>query len=212
MLYHPEPFPYDHPLQDMKPSELKRTFEAIMESMSRRVANISGFLCEAHGVRLTPECSDEEIDRLSWLIASLGGRVEMSEEEFEARLAGVPEWKKEVFRSIFPRGTMSDETLLMAFDGALLWGEAYRIRYPLARWTIGRKPKSSIHCGQPVLVGDDPNYEFGPFFELRGHVSSLTIGQPHTWSLSELMRMRAFSMGFGPDARLEGVPRGRGIA
>jgi len=106
-----------------------------------------------------------------------------------------------------PGLTLTPETVEMVFDGALLWGEVFRHRYPEAKWAIGGKPRSSIDYGDPVLIGPYENLsEFGVRGQLFGAVGLLLFRLPNNWTLSALMRQRAFDLGLAPDPRRRVMP------
>jgi hypothetical protein len=95
----------------------------------------------------------------------------------------------------------------MVFDGALLWGELFRQRYPEAKWTIGGKPKSSVDYGDPVLVGPYQHLmEFGIQRQLHGFVGSILLDKPFRRTLSSIVELRAFGLGLAPDPRRRVMP------
>jgi len=167
--------------------------------MPRRVANISNFLYQAHSLRIESTSPDSDLDKLPGLIASLGAWEPLTDEEFEKTLVDARPQALEMLRSVMPRQILSGETIAMARDAALLWGEAFRFRHPLAKWDIGAKPKSSIHYGDAVLVGTDEfRSEFGVKELLYSHVAMALGNRPSRWTLSGLMKIRAVELGLVP--------------
>lgn len=175
---------------------------AVTESMSRRIENISDFLYAAHGVRIVPSSLDGEIDRLPDLISKLGGLRTMPDEEIETRLLLTRPVARDAMRALLGRDEIDENTRLMVFDGALLWGEAFRLRYPAAAWQLAGKPRSSVYFGDPVLVGiDELRMEFDTQIDLHGFVGRILLNLEEGWAPSRIMKMRAFKLGLGPDLR-----------
>ena len=199
-MYSSQVLPYDRPTSEMTPKEIKAAFSLAMEQMPIRIENVSEYIYKRHAVRLSPSSSNEELDSLPSLIGAVGALRDQSEEEFESRLVGISPHAIDAMRSVLTRKELDGPTTLMVFDGALLWGEAFRLRYPHATWAIGAKPKSSICYGEPVLVGTRTNrQEFYPVTMLHGLVGRYLLGLENVRSLSWLMRMRAYELGFGPN-------------
>lgn len=184
----------------MTPGQIKRAFASVIESMPRRVNRISRHLHEAHGVMIDPGSPDEVLDKLPSLIAASGGLWNP-----KLLLTG----RDEPHPLLGPKGNLrpTPDTEAMIFDGALLWGEVFRHRYPEAKWAIGRKPKSSVDYGDPVLVGPYEHLsEFGLQRQLYGSVRSFLVEGRDSWTLSDLARMRAFELGLAPDPTRRVMP------
>jgi len=184
----------------MTPGQIKRAFASVLESMPRRVGRISQHLYEAHGVKIDHASSDDVVDKLPNLIAVSGGT-------WNPTLLLTGHDKPHPF--LGPKGNLkpTPETEAMIFDGALLWGELFRHRYPDAKWAIGTKPRLSIDYGDPVLVGPYEHLsEFGLLGQLYGSVGCLLLGSPDKWTLTNLMRMRAFDLGLAPDPSRRVMP------
>jgi len=178
-----------------------------MESMPRRIDRISRHLFESGGIRITARSTDEEIDALPNLIASCGGVWNPKRLFSGGSGTSASERAAHAILGHAPGLTLNPETEEMAFDGALLWGEVFRHRYPGANWAIGRKPKLSINYGDPVLVGPYQYLQqFGVRRELFAHVGCALLDKPLGWTLSGLIEMRAFGLGLGPDPRRRVMP------
>ena len=200
MSYRTEVGPYPMPLRGLTPARLRKVFAAIEQQLPRRIQNISDFIYAERGVLITPSSSDEVIDQLPGLIASLGGLVILTEAQFEARIAHARPQAKDALRTVMNKEALDEPTQVMVFDGALLWGEVFRTRYHHADWTIYSRRKSSVDYGNPILVPAPPNaYFFNPFRELYGKVGLELFGTPSRNSLSRIMLIRAFEFGLGPD-------------
>ncbi len=173
-----------------------------MEQMPRRVENVSEYLARIHGVKIVPESADEELDRIPALIGAVGTFRPLTDEEFELSLVGARPKAIPLFRSILPREILTGETHSMIFDAGLLWGEAFRHRYPDAFWAIGSPPKNSVDYGDPVIRGKDKyQAEFGVLGEMISEVGLTIKGKLDRWPLSKTMKVRAFELDLGPDPR-----------
>ena len=163
-----------------------------------------------HGVRITPSSTDDEIDRLPALIGSLGRLKKLTDEQIELRLTTVKSAMVDTMRELLPTELPDGETMAMIFDGGLLWGEAFQFRYSGAQWVLAGKPKSSVHYGDPVLIGPiGGKYrpEFDPNMELTGFVGGVLFNSPEDWTLTMIMAQRAYKLGLGPDPSLIHVAR-----
>jgi len=184
----------------MSPGQIKRAFASAIESIPRRIERISSHLFDAHGVRIELTSPDEVVDKLPSMIAASGGTWNP-----KLLLTG----RDEPHPLLGPGGNLrpTPETEAMLFDGALLWGEVFRHRYPEAKWSIGKKPRSSVDYGDPVLVGPYQHLsEFGVRRQLNGAVGRILLDAPDTWTLSNISRIRAFELGFAPDPRRRIMP------
>ena len=207
MSYLTERIPYDRKNREMTPGALKKSFASVMESMPRRIDHFSGYLYESSGVLVTARASDEEINALPGLIAKCGGLWNPTR-----LLEGAHELTDDKRFAISVIGhdpglTLTPETVDMAFDGALLWGEVFRNRYPEAHWDIGEKPKSMVDYGDPVLAGPYKYLnQFGVRRELFAHVGCILHGRPFKANLTEIMKIRAFNLGLAPDPSRRVMP------
>ena len=81
---------------------------------------------------------------------------------------------------------------------------AFQFRYSGAQWVLAGKPKSSVHYGDPVLIGPiGGKYrpEFDPRLDLLGSVSRILFGKLDGSSLSGIMGKRAVELGLiAPEA------------
>ena len=204
MSYSTLAFPFDRDPKQMSDRELKKAFEIIMEQKDGRIRAISDHLFLSHGIRITATSPDNELNRLPELIGSLGRLRKLTEEQVAASFSGVAPFAKDFVRELFGDYVPDGETLTMIFDGGLLWGEVFRVRYPGAEWALAGKPKNSVHYGDPVLVGVKGARfwpEFDPNMELKGFVERLLDGVDDNWTLSMIMSYRAFRLGLGPNPR-----------
>lgn len=176
----------------------------IVDQMQQRVQRISEFFFSEFGQRITPGSGDAEIDLIPSLIARVGALDVLTEVEFEAELSKLPPHVAKTLGSVMSRDILDDGAYAMVFDAGLMWRETFLTLYPDARWSLARPPKSSVHYGKPVVVGTDRfKAEFDPILELYGSVGLRLVGSEDDWNLSKLMKMRAFTMGYGPDPRFE---------
>lgn len=183
--------------------ELRRAFALLAPEIVNRSRRISEYFDSVHGFNILPSSDDADIDLLPSLIAKEGSLEQINEEDFMAELTSkLGPVKAAGIAAVMSRDALDDRTYSMVFDGGLLWGEAFRFRYPLAEWALARPPQSSVHFGQPVLAGTNKRRtEFAPIGELYGSVGLLLLGSSDEWPLSKLMKMRAYTMGYGPDPR-----------
>jgi len=204
MNYGHDDNPFGRWPKSKSPQELRFAFGLIINQMGQRVERISELLKWESGVSITPGSDDAEIDLVPDLIAQIGALDTLSEIEFAAELSKLPPQVAKTLGTVMSRDILDDNTYRMVFDAGLLWGEAFRIRYPAAVWALARPPKSSVHYGNPVVVGTDKfKTEFDPILELYGSVGLRLVGTEGDWSLSKLMKMRAFTMGYGADPRID---------
>ena len=207
MTYSTLEFPFSRDPREMTDRELKRAFGVVMEQKDARIRAVSDHLYLAHGVRITALSPDTELNRLPELIGSLGSLQKLTEDQVAASLKDVAPFAKDFVRELFGDDAPDGETLAMIFDGGLLWGEAFRVRYPGAEWALAGKPKNSVHYGDPVLVGVKGARfwpEFDPNMELTGFVGRVLDGAEDNWTLTMIMSYRAFSLGLGPDPQSAG--------
>ena len=183
-----------------KKRELKSAFVSVMEQKELRVQTISRYLLQVHGLEITPNSTDEEINRLPSMIASLGGLITLTAEQFAS---AHQRSKPEVIEVMFKLGHTKEPDAMtrnMIFDAALLWGELFRNRYPGAKWELAREPRSSIYYGDPVLISAErTRAEFDPKVDLTGFVCGILLNEPDSWTLTKIMKFRAFDMGLGPE-------------
>jgi hypothetical protein len=185
----------------MTPGRIKQTFGLLMDQMPARIETITDYLFEYERVRYSLERTDEELDLLPLLIAKVGRLIEMSDDLFEANIANSHPGLKQFFRQELPRTTLSSETHDMIIDGSLLWGEIFRHRYPRATWQIGAKPRGSIDYGWPVLRDvQQGRYKFNPYRYLNGQVLSAIRSKHSDWTLNNLTKTHAHSLGIVLDA------------
>ena len=207
MAYRTEPIPYENANRDMAPSALKMAFASTMASLPQRVDRISHYLHESAGAMITAQSSDDEIDQLPKFIAQLGGLWNPRKLLIGNGESGASEKLAREILGHEPGLTLNPETVEMVFDASLLWGEAFRHRSPEARWAVGSPPKSSVDYGDPVLIGPYKYLsEFGVRRELFGFVEGPLNGEPSQWTLTEIMKLRAFSLGLAPDPRRRVMP------
>ena len=204
MTYITHQYPFDRHPTEMSDMALKKAFSIVMEQKSQRILSISDHLFKMHGVRITPSSTDDEIDRLPALIGSLGRLKKLTDEQIEFRLTTVKSAMVDAMRELLPTEMPDGETMAMIFDGGLLWGEAFQFRYSGAQWVLAGKPKSSVHYGDPVLIGPiGGKYrpEFDPRLDLLGSVSRILFGKLDGSSLSGIMGKRAVELGLiAPEA------------
>ena len=187
-----DPTPFIIHSRLMTPAKLRKAFQLLLDEMPSRIKKVSDYIFDARGVRITPQSTPDVINQLPALIASLGSLRQIPDEEFEFLIARKEAWKTDILRDIMPRIDLSAETRELSFDGSLLWGEAFRVMYPEAKWAVGGKPKSSVDYAEPVLIGPNSSpMEFGVVGELVMHVSTVLENDIERYSLLEVMQMRA---------------------
>jgi hypothetical protein len=192
----------------MTPGKIKQAFALLMDQMPTRIETITDYLFESQGVRYSLDSNDEELERLPDFISKLGGLRTLSDQEFESSIENAHPGLKDFFRNELPRTDLDEETLAMATDAGLLWGEIFRHRYPQAVWQIGAKPRSSIDYGWPVLAGSPFNRsEFNPQRELIGFVYEHLERTPSHRTICRLTKLRAHALGLGPDPGVEMIPK-----
>ena len=192
MQYQFEPTPFMIESRLMTPAKLRKAFQLLLDEMPSRIKKVSDYIFDARGVRITPQSTPDVINQLPALIASLGSLRQIPDEEFEFLIARKEAWKTDILRDIMPRMDLSAETRELAFDASLLWGEAFRVSYPEAKWAVGGKPKSSVDYAAPVLVGPKSHWmEFGVVRELVMHVSGSLQNEVDRFTLTEVMLVRA---------------------
>jgi len=98
---------------------------------------------------------------------------------------------QDMYRDVMPRDQLTSATLAIVFDGSLLLGDAFKLRYLSAAWALRGLPRSSVDFGQPVLkASDGSKSEFGVYRQLIGFVGSILLGDPRSITLSALMRLQ----------------------
>ena len=86
LTYSAPEYPFDRHSRLMSDGALKKAFRIVMELKSVRIQAISDLLFKAHGVRITPSSTNDEINRLPALIGSLGRLKKLTNEQIESRL------------------------------------------------------------------------------------------------------------------------------
>jgi hypothetical protein len=203
-MYTTLPFPYDYWSRQMTPGTAKKALTQVLEELPERMNLISNYIEQNVGVKITAESGDEALNLLPGAIASLGRLVSVPTDEIEERLAKLRPEDRSAYRITIGKKRLDNETQEMVFDGALLWGEAFRKRYSQCEWSICRSPLSAIEYGQPMLTRPGLRFaRFGPVWELHGEVGILLNGRPtRDWPLVKIMKMRAHEFELDDDPRL----------
>ena len=203
--YVTQPYPWKSPARLDGLPELKRAFNHLMQSREERIQTIRAYFIRKHEYDIAIDADDATLDQLPIVIAKCGGLVPRPRMTFDE--SDPASKRARVLWQLQSPWYLDDQTMNLVLDGALLWGEVYRHRYPASNWVLCKSPRTGVDFGEPCLSGPNPSAElFSPRgYLLRFVFASLTDDSTEKWCPSLITGIRAFYHGFIPDPRLDPV-------
>jgi len=183
---------YPGPFREISKKDATIAFHATMLEKSWRVNYFLKFLSDNSNLHLSLQSSFLELDPLPEIITSLGGRRPSTAADEQVAFENVPKQFREYMRETLPRWESTTESLLMAFDAGLFWGDLFIGKYPVAKWAIGGGGKLSFDYQWPVIIGEaNRKMEFNPVREMHEFIQNMANGRISKWTLSSISTARA---------------------